>query len=79
MTALQEIETSEFVPCPGPECVNFPASTDRFCDVCGTWLGLDGEKPPTTGPLVKALKNTGALKLVTMFEKAEASLNDLCK
>ena len=79
MSTLECEVAVDYVPCPGPDCMNIPSSVDRFCDVCGTWLGLDGEKPPSTGPLQKALRNTGALKLVTMIEKAEASLNDFCR
>ena len=79
MCTLEREASVDLVPCPGPECTNIPTAADRYCDVCGTWLGVEGEKPPTTGPLVKALRNTGALKLVTIIEKAESSLNDLCK
>lgn len=79
MSALEREVAVDFVPCPGPDCTNIPTTGDRFCDVCGTWLGVDGEKPPTTGPLQKAILSTGALKLVTIIEKAESSLNDLCK
>jgi hypothetical protein len=66
------------LPCPSPVCVNLPAADDRFCEVCGTWLGLEGEKPPTGGPLRKALRNSGALKLAGIVERVEGKLNDWC-
>jgi hypothetical protein len=69
----------ERIPCPAPACDGVPSASDRYCEVYGTWLGLDGEEPPTTGPLGRALLSTGALKIVTMIERAEASLNDMCK
>lgn len=69
----------EAIPCPAPDCDVVPSATDRYCEACGTWLGLEGEEPPTTGPLGRALRTTGALKIVTMIERAEASLNDMCK
>jgi hypothetical protein len=69
----------ERMPCPSPTCDNLPDPADRYCEACGTWLGLDGEKPPSTGPLGRALRNTGALKIVAMVERAEEKLNDLCK
>jgi hypothetical protein len=68
----------EVLPCPSPECSHMPAASDRYCDACGTWLGVDGERPPTTGPLKKILLNTGALRIVSMVERAEESLNDWC-
>ena len=69
----------ELIPCPSPVCQNVPAPTDRYCAECGTWLGVDGEEPPTTGPLGRALLSPGARRIVTMIERAEASLNDFCK
>jgi hypothetical protein len=77
--ALVESAPREALPCPAPTCTGLPAVDDKYCDVCGTWLGLEGEKPPSTGPLGRALLNTGALKIVAMVERAEASLNDMCK
>jgi hypothetical protein len=35
--------------------------------------------PPSTGPLGRALRNTGALRIVSMVERVEANLNDFCK
>jgi hypothetical protein len=67
------------LPCPAPECAFLPSGSDRYCDECGTWLGLDGERPPTTGPLKKILINTGALRLVGIVERAEESLNSWCQ
>jgi hypothetical protein len=70
----------EYIPCPSPMCDNVPPANDRYCEACGTWLGLDGEKPPTTGPLARALlRNPAAHRIVTMVERAEANLNDFCK
>ncbi len=67
------------MPCPSPMCDDTPQPDDRYCETCGTWLGVDGEQPPSTGPLKRALRNTGALRIVTMIERAEASLNDFCR
>ena len=68
------------VPCPSPSCDGVPTSADRYCELCGTWLGLEGEKPPTTGPLARALVGKpGAQRIVTMIERAEANLNDFCR
>ena len=79
MATTPESTEVERMPCPSPTCDNVPNPDDRYCETCGTWLGLDGEQPPSTGPLGRALKNTGALKIVAMVERAEANLNDLCK
>ncbi len=76
---VEDHAVEDAMPCPAPECTNFPVTGDRFCEVCGTWLGIEGERPPSTGPLAKMLLSTGAVRLVTMIEKAEAELNDLCK
>jgi len=76
---LEAVSADESMPCPAPDCTNIPETGDRFCDVCGTWLGVEGERPPSTGPLAKMLLSTGAVRLVTMIEKAEAELNDLCR
>jgi hypothetical protein len=67
------------LPCPSPSCDTVPPATDRYCESCGTWLGVDGEKPPSTGPLGRALLAPGARRIVTMIERAEANLNDLCR
>lgn len=82
LEATPDVETgveTEGIPCPSPACTNVPPASDRYCEACGTWLGVDGEEPPTTGPLARALRNTGALRIVTMIQRAEATLNDLCK
>ena len=76
---LVESATRKVLPCPAPTCSNLPDVDDKYCEGCGTWLGLEDEKPPATGPLGRALLSTGALKIVTMIERAEASLNDMCK
>lgn len=79
-TAPEEMAPEEeILPCPSPTCDGVPAMDARYCDTCGTWLGVDGEKPPTTGPLARALLSTGALRIVTSIERAEAKLNDMCK
>ena len=71
---------TESYPCPAPTCDNVPPPGDRYCTLCGTWLGLEGEAPPTTGPLQRAInRTTGALKIASIIERAEASLNELCK
>jgi hypothetical protein len=69
----------ECLPCPSPTCDGIPAANARYCETCGTWLGVEGEKPPTTGPLARALRSTGALRIVSSIERAEAKLNDMCK
>lgn len=79
MASTPEAPDGDLMPCPSPTCDNVPNAADRYCETCGTWLGLDGEKPPTTGPLGRALRNTGALKIVAMVERAEEKLNDFCK
>lgn len=72
--------SAESVPCPSPACDNVPSTGDRFCETCGTWLGVEGERPPTTGPLARALLNKpAAQKVVALIERAEANLNDLCR
>jgi hypothetical protein len=75
----EQIVSEKRLPCPSPTCDAVPAADDRYCDACGTWLGVDGEEPPTTGPLGRALRSTGALRIVSIIERAEASLNDMCK
>lgn len=72
-------EATEALPCPSPDCTHSPAPGDRYCDGCGTWLGVEGEKPPSTGPLGKALRTTGALKLASIVERVEGKLNDWCE
>ena len=72
--------TSADTPCPSPACDNVPSAIDRFCERCGTWLGIDGEQPPTTGPLARALANNpAAQRVVALIERAEANLNDFCR
>ena len=76
---IPEPVVEEALPCPAPECTFVPEPGDRYCDGCGTWLGLEGEKPPSTGPLKKAIqRNSGALKLQTIVERVEGKLNDWC-
>ena len=79
MASTPDSPDGDGMPCPSPTCDSVPDPADRYCDACGTWLGLDGEKPPSTGPLGRALRNTGALRIVAMVERAEANLNDFCK
>lgn len=69
----------ESMPCPSPSCDDMPPATDRYCETCGTWLGVEGEAPPSTGPLGRALRTTGALRIVSMVERVEANLNDFCR
>jgi hypothetical protein len=68
-----------WLPCPSPECSYVPDCGDRYCDGCGTWLGVEGEQPPSSGPLKKILLNTGALRIVGLVERAEQSLNAWCQ
>lgn len=77
--AKVEEAREEGLPCPAPTCNYVPTVADRYCEECGTWLGVEGEQPRSTGPLGRALRNTGALKIVSMIERAEASLNDMCR
>ena len=77
-TIPHELPVEEALPCPAPACTFVPEAGDRYCDGCGTWLGVDGEEPPSTGPLKKAIRNSGALKLQTMVERVEGKLNDWC-
>jgi hypothetical protein len=67
------------LPCPSPDCTELQSGVDRYCDACGTWIGLESDEPPSTGPLKKILINTGALKLVGLVERAEESLNAWCQ
>ena len=72
--------SADSVPCPSPACDNVPSADDRFCEICGTWLGLEGECPPRPGPLARAiLRQPAAKRLLVLFERAEANLNDLCR
>jgi hypothetical protein len=67
------------LPCPSPDCNELQSGSDRYCDACGTWIGLESDEPPTTGPLKKILINTGALRIVGLVERAEESLNSWCQ
>jgi hypothetical protein len=74
---LHSLETT--LPCPSPDCSAVQTGSDRYCDACGTWIGLASDEPPSTGPLKKILINTGALRIVGLVERAEESLNSWCQ